>query len=645
MKKNLIFALMLMVAFAGFVAGCGDKKKAEEEESSDAKETQCETDADCARWQYCTSAGFCAEQISTTDGDTDGDISDGDEPTDGDTDGDDITDGDETCRSNRDCAEGKYCYMGTCVVYEPECEEASDCGEPEQEGQEYVCIHEECVTQWQEGRCGEHTDCFLTEQCDRRENICEEANACGSYEDCLHGFYCGDEGACLQYAPCTDETGEEIPESCLNSQYCDLHTGRCAGKQSCTYDHECLTPPEGMELGTCYEARCGEGNLCEFKSLCADNEVCEEGECLATCQDDFDCRNGYWCDQGVCLEGERPQEDGDDEDGDMDGDTDGDTDGDDEDGDMDGDTDGDTDGDDEDDDTDGDDEDGDTDGDEQDVYESGAGELTICAVWSHCGPHSCNNVSVRYISDNGEQEVRLALDGDGCVSLSLDLSRVIQKRIWFDALYDQENWSDPQAVQLQEVMFVHEECPLSVDVENINHVHGLGFVATFEETTCQQVVDQEDGDISDGDEQEDDEDGDDSDGDDGASEEEQPVADNFPLSGNIGVVMRDIPDGLPEGMLRGVISHFNQDGDAVMYDGIPIMEDGKSFQIPLNLEDVSGGVVYVEVHFSSHFNFQRTGFHVQEVFYRKDNGDRVNAEEIVDDPRVDRGIWVKLPTP
>ena len=515
MKKNLIFALMLMVAFAGFVAGCGDKKKAEEEESSDTRETQCETDADCARWQYCTSVGFCAEQI-TTDGDTDGDTSDGDEPTDGDTDGDDITDGDETCRSNRDCAEGKYCYMGTCVVYEPECEEVSDCGEPEQEGQEYVCIHEECVPQWQEGRCGEHTDCFLTEQCDRRENICEEANACGSYEDCLHGFYCGDEGACLQYAPCTDEMGEEIPESCLNSQYCDMHTGRCAGKQSCTYDHECLTPPEGMELGTCYEARCGEGNLCEFKSLCADNEVCEEGECLATCQDDFDCRNGYWCSQGVCLEGERPQEDGDDEDGDMDGDTDGDTDGDmdgdtdgDTDGDMDGDTDRDTDGDDEDDDTDGDDEDGDTDGDEQ----------------------------------------------------------------------------------------------------------------------------------------EDDEDGDEADGDDGASEEEQPVADNFPLSGNIGVVMRDIPDGLPEGMLRGVISHFNQDGDAVMYDGIPIMEDGKSFQIPLNLEDVSGGVVYVEVHFSSHFNFQRTGFHVQEVFYRKDNGDRVNAEEIVDDPRVDRGIWVKLPTP
>lgn len=81
----------------------------------------------------------------------------------------------------------------------------------------------------------------------------------------------------------------------------------CQGDLDCGGDLSCVTEKEsrrGAKFagGYCVKFDCSLANPCDIGSVCANPEGAKFNLCLAKCQNDAHCRNGYSCqDSGVCL--------------------------------------------------------------------------------------------------------------------------------------------------------------------------------------------------------------------------------------------------------------------------------------------------------------------------------------------------------
>lgn len=158
--------------------------------------------------------------------------------------------------------------------------------------------------------CGPDDDPQVTNLCEDvtcERGVCEagecvNAGECAIDEDCVDGFFCGDEGVC-QEASCEDVT-------CDRGQ-CSEATGRCENAPACaisTQDEDCLDGfvcAENLcvtEEAFCEELACDEGRgVCSVEErACVNAENCEGSD--QNCADGFFCAEDNTCQANLCDE-------------------------------------------------------------------------------------------------------------------------------------------------------------------------------------------------------------------------------------------------------------------------------------------------------------------------------------------------------
>ncbi len=176
-----------------------------------------------------------------------------------------------------------------------------ECEEPEEACQVSECQEGECVTaeapegaDCPGGTCtdGECRECRDSSDCDVSEcqiadctdtGLCERVNA-------PNGTFCTN-GMCLE-----GECVVNCLAGCPMGTECDESTGRCVRLRGCGADTDCA------EMA-CAVASCGARGICEYRSLCSEELVCERdsGTCVE-CTTDSHCDDEDPCTIGRCSE-------------------------------------------------------------------------------------------------------------------------------------------------------------------------------------------------------------------------------------------------------------------------------------------------------------------------------------------------------
>lgn len=144
--------------------------------------------------------------------------------------------------------------------------------------------------------------CVDPQACDPAQTRCPPANPI-CYSPC-RGNLLGDDGTVRNCAP------DGLMEGCLSGRSCFLGTcvaatpfnaasheeGTCDGDDAqCPISQECIQ-------GRCY-------STCEADSACdAGTQVCHMRACRDLCDRDTPCRNGFACNDGICLPSAAPSE-------------------------------------------------------------------------------------------------------------------------------------------------------------------------------------------------------------------------------------------------------------------------------------------------------------------------------------------------
>lgn len=227
------------------------------------------------------------------------------------------------CGADLDCPAGAICGSdGACV---PGCRDATGCAEGE-DCVEGVCTPVGCdgdaacpPDAWCDTAAGEcRPGCRLDEPCpdgaegeargcDPTTRMCVALVPCCTAEgDCMPALpgtcdggscneqgcpgaqICGDDGACVEPAACTDDV------DCLGERLCVR--GVCADR--CVDDAGC----PGSRA--CVEGRCPEPAMCFGALDCDPGRVCDDGGCRAACGPEAPCPGAQTCDDetGLCAE-------------------------------------------------------------------------------------------------------------------------------------------------------------------------------------------------------------------------------------------------------------------------------------------------------------------------------------------------------
>ena len=202
-----------------------------------------------------------------------------------------------SCTGNKSCAPGQVCTaIGCTTTCSPqnngaECEKGDTC---------------------QNGFCAPPgKDPGPAKECTTKAD-CEDGKTCnaGTCESCG-----GNDGPC----PC------ETTTDCSGGLTCVA--GACTAPQNtCKYSSECADDKvcaDGQCLASCESAPCGDGFTCE-KGVCkptpggptgctADAQCtdpaaskCVSGGCVKSCTGDAECGTGKYCNQGACVVDTRP---------------------------------------------------------------------------------------------------------------------------------------------------------------------------------------------------------------------------------------------------------------------------------------------------------------------------------------------------
>ncbi len=260
----------------------------------------CTEDADCPDCQVCEN-NLCVSTCPEGQFCSDGDCVDCDEDT--------------PCPCNQVCVNGDcQCPPSRPYVDSRGC--CSDCSPTALCPPCYVCTVDGCEPiVCPEGTCdpetGECVECLGSGDCDGDNECCVDKKC-----ECCFGFVrdpetggCVPDPGCITDADCPEceictETGCEeqtCPDGyvftgsypcCLKE--CDCLTKDCPGTQNCIIfdDVTCVCVPC---TGTCDDnGDCGEGCYCN-------QGVCVTNPCFAWCYDGTDCAEGCGCDDGRCV--------------------------------------------------------------------------------------------------------------------------------------------------------------------------------------------------------------------------------------------------------------------------------------------------------------------------------------------------------
>lgn len=195
------------------------------------------------------------------------------------------------CADSSHCPDGWACDAGSCVSERPECSHDGACRPPQT-----ICLNTLCVAGC--GEDGSQIVCGQGEVCDAATGRCVAEGGCRFDLECAPPDTVCEGGTCV--AGCRT-TG------CGNAEVCDDETGRCRPESvgnTCVMDVDCAPPTTicGAE-GECTPG-CGEAN----GVVCATDEICNvaSGRCIArpTCTQDPDCPPiAPICEGGVCQAG------------------------------------------------------------------------------------------------------------------------------------------------------------------------------------------------------------------------------------------------------------------------------------------------------------------------------------------------------
>ncbi len=226
MNRSGLYLVLIAVFSALWILGCGP-----DEITSDS----CVKDADCADSFVCLDA-ICV-QNEVPDGGHDVD--------DADNDADDDADGGETPVA---CTSDEQCGASQCVA------------------QGDLCVRPSCDTDKQ--TCAT-TDCTPT--CDDGYSLvgckCERVLHCGNELECPPDQLCNAENVCANRPQCTlDADCKDAQQQCLAGR-CTLASECEQGSNTCGDFAECIG-------GKCHAL------LCRGQQDCAENEVCDSGECV-----------------------------------------------------------------------------------------------------------------------------------------------------------------------------------------------------------------------------------------------------------------------------------------------------------------------------------------------------------------------------
>lgn len=183
------------------------------------------------------------------------------------------------------CPEGTVACGGGCV---------DACGEGQILDQDCRCV---CESNGEEP-CG---DSCCEDGLTCAEGTCVRSGICPNRSVCGARQYCNDEQTCLCLeTPEGDIRCGQIPSCdaprCQSSAdcaqlgdgfFCDVPDSGCCGAQVSRCIAPCEAPPCPVERD------CGE--VC-----CPEGQICVDGACVATCNEDADCEDGI-CQEGICA--------------------------------------------------------------------------------------------------------------------------------------------------------------------------------------------------------------------------------------------------------------------------------------------------------------------------------------------------------
>ncbi len=269
----------------------------------------------------------CDKTVSLCDGEPDG-----------------VCDSSEGCacidcdREQDSCSAGLACALeitpyGSCCDFEGdgECSQLCRNVDPDCEdvtlpscGNSVLDFGEECDLGEDNGQslgCDDNCriECGISQPCPEGTYLCEDGTCslnCLLCED--EPGACNNNGACEEGEGCSCSDCDMQPDSCTSGLTCSLTDGSCCNAEedgvcdflcsyadpdcmfSCEYDLDCKAG-YGCYEGACVQLRCEDGikNFGETGIDCGG--VCEPCEIGTGCEEDEDCRSGI-CEDGVCAE-------------------------------------------------------------------------------------------------------------------------------------------------------------------------------------------------------------------------------------------------------------------------------------------------------------------------------------------------------
>lgn len=150
-------------------------------------------------------------------------------------------------------------------------------------------------------RAGVGVECELNSECDVplvcRLGYCR--NECATAADCPAPLSCVLDPQRIGACQLLEETSCSLASDCPLGLVCRFSqcTNECETDRDCPGGARCEMDTEGP---ACIDRS---GTPCIFDEECAPRttgERCLSGRCRRECFSDRDCRNDFWCDEGLC---------------------------------------------------------------------------------------------------------------------------------------------------------------------------------------------------------------------------------------------------------------------------------------------------------------------------------------------------------